>query len=127
MSARYPRPQQGNPYMKTKRSLSRTALLASVALGPLLFSHETMAQGAPGAGSFPGSFLVPGTQTSFKIGGYVKFDYTYDFGAQQVNGVGTGVPALIQPFGAFDSAVIDIGGKTIQVQADGAHHIHGDS
>jgi len=51
-----------------------------------------MAQGAPGAGSFPNSFLVPGTQTSFKIGGYVKLDYTYDFGAQQTNGTGTGVP-----------------------------------
>ena len=113
--------------MKTTRSLSRTALLASVALGPLLFSQETMAQGAPGAGSFPGSFLVPGTQTSFKIGGYVKFDYTYDFGAQQVNGSGTGVPALIQPFGPLDSGVLNINGVTIPVQADGAHHIHGNS
>ncbi|HSV25434.1 MAG TPA: hypothetical protein VLJ17_20700, partial [Xanthobacteraceae bacterium] len=110
-----------------KRSLSRTALLASVALGPLLFSQETMAQGAPGAGSFPGSFLVPGTQTSFAIGGYVKLDYTYDFGAQQVNGSGTGVPALIQPFGPLDSGLLHIGGVTIPVLADGAHHIHGNS
>src|SRR5258707_11086950 len=101
--------------MKTKRSLLRTALFASAALSPLLVSHETMAQGAPGAGSFPSSFLVPGTQTSFKIGGYVKLDYTYDFGAQQTNGSGTGVPALIQPFGPFDSGVLHIGGKTIQV------------
>src|SRR5579864_5776723 len=113
--------------MKTKRSLLRTALLASAALGPLLVSHEAMAQAAPGAGSFPGSFLVPGTQTSFKIGGYVKFDYTYDFGAQQVNGTGTGVPALIQPFGPLDSGVLHINGVTIPVQADEAHHIHGDS
>ena len=86
-----------------------------------------MAQGAPGAGSFPGSFLVPGTQTSFKIGGYVKLDYTYDFGAQQTNGTGTGVPALIQPFGSFDSGVLHIGGVTIPVLADPGHHIHGDS
>jgi len=113
--------------MSTKRSLLRTALLASAALSPLLVSHETMAQGAPGAGSFPNSFLVPGTQTSFKIGGYVKLDYTYDFGAQQTNGSGTGVPALIQPFGSFDSGVLHIGGKTIQVLADPGHHIHGDS
>jgi hypothetical protein len=113
--------------MKTKCSLWRTALLASVALGPLLISHETMAQGAPGAGAFPGSFLVPGTQTSFKIGGYVKLDYTYDFGAQQTNGSGTGVPALIQPFGPLDSGVLHIGGLTIPVLADPGHHIHGDS
>lgn len=113
--------------MKTKCSLSRTALLASVALGPLLIPQETMAQGAPGAGSFPGSFLVPGTQTSFKVGGYVKLDYTYDFGAQQTNGSGTGVPALIQPFGSFDSGVLHIGGATIPVLADPGHHIHGDS
>src|SRR4029077_3355966 len=57
------------------------SLTASVAL--LAGMHGAHAQGAPGAGSFPGSFLVPGTQTSFKVGGYVKFDYTYDFGAQQ--------------------------------------------
>jgi hypothetical protein len=113
--------------MKTKRSLWRSALLASAAFGPLLVSHESMAQGAPGAGSFPGSFLIPGTQTSFKIGGYVKLDYTYDFGAQQTNGSGTGVPALIQPFGPLDSGVLHIGGVTIPVQADPGHHIHGDS
>lgn len=117
--------------MKTKCSLLRTALLASAALGPLLASHETMAQGAPGAGSFPGSFLVPGTQTSFRIGGYVKLDYTYDFGAQQVNGTGTGTPALIQPFGPLDSGELHIFNNgvhlAIPVQADAAHHIHGDS
>ena len=114
--------------MKTKRFLWRSALLASAAVGPLLVSHESMAQGAPGAGSFPGSFLVPGTQTSFKIGGYVKFDYTYDFGAQQINGFGTGVPALVTPFGPLDGdAVLRIDGHSINVQPDAAHHIHGNS
>ena len=72
------------------------------------------AQGAPGAGSFPGSFLVPGTQTSFKVGGYVKFDYTYDFGAQQdINGGA-------DPIGI----ALDSGPAT---PADSAHHIHGTS
>ena len=113
--------------MKTKRFLWRSALLASAAVGPLLVSHEGMAQGAPGAGSFPGSFLVPGTQTSFRIGGYVKLDYTYDFGAQQVNGSGTGVPALIAPFGPMDGGVLHIDGVKIPIQPDAAHHIHGTS
>jgi len=86
-----------------------------------------LAQGAPGAGSFPGSFLVPGTQTSFKVGGYVKFDYTYDFGPQQgING-GAG------PFGiSFDSkkgaaCVPGECGSSIVFNADAGHHIHGTS
>ena len=113
--------------MKTKRSLLRTALLASVAVSPLLFSQEAMAQGAAGAGSFPNSFLIPGTQTSFRVGGYVKLDYTYDFGAQQINGFGTGVPALIQPFGPLGGGEFRFGGITTHVQADPGHHIHGTS
>jgi hypothetical protein len=40
------------------------------------------AQTAPGGGSFPGSFLVPGTNTSLKIGGYAKLDFIYDFSAR---------------------------------------------
>jgi hypothetical protein len=31
-----------------------------------------------GKGSMPGSFKIPGTQTSVKIGGFIKADYTYD-------------------------------------------------
>src|ERR1700719_1829650 len=82
MGPDFPGRQQGNQ-MKTKRALLQIALLASAAIGPLFFSEAAMAQGAPGAGSFPGSFLVPGTQTSFKIGGYAKFDFWYDFGTHQ--------------------------------------------
>jgi hypothetical protein len=41
------------------------------------------AQSGFGAGTFPGSILIPGTQTSFKLGGYVKLDYTYDFSASE--------------------------------------------
>lgn len=47
------------------------ALLAGMSSG--------VAQTAPGAGSYPGSFLIPGTNTSFSVGGYVKLDYFYDF------------------------------------------------
>ena len=54
------------------------------------------AQTAPGAGSYPGSFLIPGTNTSFSIGGYVKLDYFYDFtsAGSEVGGLsgGIGIP-----------------------------------
>ncbi|MBU6507055.1 MAG: porin [Alphaproteobacteria bacterium] len=35
---------------------------------------------APGGGSFPGSFLVPGTNTSFAVHGYIQFELTRDLG-----------------------------------------------
>jgi len=99
------------------------SLTASVAL--LAGMHGAHAQGAPGAGSFPGSFLVPGTQTSFKVGGYVKFDYTYDFGAQQ-SIVGGADPIGI----ALDSKNFSPnggGGVVVTLPADAGHHIHGTS
>ena len=66
-------------------SLTATAALLAGMTG----AH---AQGAPGAGSYPGSFLIPGTNTSFSVGGYVKADYNYDFSAMSsvVGGVGGG-------------------------------------
>src|ERR1700681_3943234 len=100
MGPDFPGRKQGNQ-MKTKRALLQIALLASAAIGPLFFSEAAMAQGAPGAGSFPGSFLVPGTQTSFKVGGYIKFDYTYDFGPQ------TNINGGASPLGVvFDSKML---------------------
>ena len=117
---------------KLKAAAALGSLTASVAL--LAGMSGAHAQGAPGAGSFPGSFLVPGTQTSFKVGGYIKFDYTYDFGPQQnINGGAS-------PFGvSFDSKVVggfacrQISGSTILDQnpcvvgEDSGHHIHGNS
>jgi hypothetical protein len=35
---------------------------------------------APGGGSFPGSFLVPGTNTSFAVHGFIQFDLTRTMG-----------------------------------------------
>src|SRR5215475_13798755 len=111
--------------MKIRKLSAATALgslTASVAL--LTGMQGAHAQGAPGAGSFPGSFLVPGTQTSLKVGGYIKFDYTYDFSAQQsiVGGAG--------PFGVpFDSKIFtrNFNGDvdTLHLAADMGHHIHG--
>lgn len=34
-------------------------------------------------GTLPGSFVIPGTTTSLKIGGYVKVDAIYDIGPPQ--------------------------------------------
>ena len=114
--------------MKIRKLTAATALgslTASVAL--LTGMQGAHAQGAPGAGSFPGSFLVPGTQTSFKVGGYIKFDYTYDFSAMQTINGGAG------PFSvSFDSKRICIPGRDcdepsdfVQLNADKSHHIHG--
>ncbi|MDE2229099.1 MAG: porin [Alphaproteobacteria bacterium] len=35
---------------------------------------------APGGGSFPGSFLVPGTNTSFAVHGFIQVDVIHDMG-----------------------------------------------
>ncbi len=35
---------------------------------------------APGAGSFPGSFLVPGTSTSFALHGWIQVDFEHNLG-----------------------------------------------
>ena len=105
-----------------KTSILFGSLTASIAL--LSGIEGAQAQGAPGAGSFPGSFLVPGTQTSFKVGGYVKLDYTYDFGAVQTINGGA------DPIGiALDSGPLHrLGdGTVVAVPADAAHHIHGGS
>ena len=38
---------------------------------------------APGGGSFPGSFLVPGTNTSFAVHGFIDFHFTRDIGPHE--------------------------------------------
>jgi hypothetical protein len=92
-------------------------LTATIAL--LAGMSGAHAQGAPGAGSFPGSFLVPGTQTSFRVGGYVKLDYTYDFGpTQNIRG---GIDFSSIPLDATKNSILG------SVPADATHHIHGDS
>jgi hypothetical protein len=105
--------------MKRKSLVLR--LLGSAGLLPLLCTASAMAQGggasAPGAGSFPGSFLVPGTNTSFKVGGYAKLDIWYDFGTHQdLSGSGgTGVTFNAIPLDA------NVPGST----ASTGHNIHG--
>lgn len=80
-----------------KNVVALGTLTAAVAL--LCGMPEASAQTAPGAGSFPGSFLVPGTNTSLKIGGFVKLDVTYDIGPiQQTGGVSSANLALPNTF-----------------------------
>jgi len=43
-------------------------------------------------GALPGSFLIPGTDTSIRFGGYVKVDALYDIGAPQFDQI---LPAVI--------------------------------
>ena len=62
---------------KQLRRIATGGLTATVAL--LVGLSPSAAQTAPGGGSYPGSFLIPGTNTSFSVGGYVKLDYFYDF------------------------------------------------
>jgi hypothetical protein len=67
------------------------SLTAAVAL--LAGSPDAGAQPASaGGGSFPGSFLVPGTNTSVKIGGFVKIVGIYDVDAR--NGDTVAVDAI---------------------------------
>jgi hypothetical protein len=45
-------------------------------------------------GAIPGSYLVPGTNTSVKIGGYIKADGIYDTGPQQGDSIDPGATPL---------------------------------
>ncbi len=99
--------------MKIRKYNAAAALGSLTATVALLAGMSSAQAQAPGAGSFPGSILLPGTNTSFKVGGYVKGDYTYDFSAQQniIGGWGGTAPLDAIPGHAADSA----------------HHIHGTS
>jgi hypothetical protein len=68
----------------------------------------------PGAaligGSFPRSFLIPGTETSLRVGGFVDATFTYWFQGGQVNGgqtTNTGANGQVQ------SVALDVRGQTI--------------
>jgi hypothetical protein len=82
-------------HSKFNAGMALGSLTAAVALlaGMSIASAQTTAgasddsvsgQAAAGGGSFPGSFLVPGTNTSIKIGGFAKGQFNFDHSA--VNG-----------------------------------------
>jgi Porin subfamily len=71
---------------KTGSYLSATALGSFTAVAALLVGLSGANAQAPapttplaGAGSFPGSFIVPGTNTSLHVGGVIQVDTTWDF------------------------------------------------
>src|ERR1700722_17921124 len=71
--------------MRKSRKMSALTALGSLtaAVALLAGSPDASAQPAsPGGGSFPGSFLVPGTNTSVKVGGFVKIVGIYDIDAR---------------------------------------------
>ncbi|HZB91286.1 MAG TPA: hypothetical protein VE397_07590, partial [Stellaceae bacterium] len=55
-------------------------------------SSAMAGQAAPGGGSFPGSFLVPGTNTSLKIGGFAKVAIIDD-----LSSAGSDAPDVVAP------------------------------
>jgi hypothetical protein len=57
-------------------------------------SSAAAGQAAPGGGSFPGSFLVPGTNTSIKIGGFAKVAVMDD-----LSSAGSDAPDVVNPAG----------------------------
>ena len=107
---------------KTGSYLSATALGSISAVAALLVglsgaNAQAPAPGAPlsGAGSFPGSFIVPGTNTSLHVGGIIQIDTTYDF-----NNPGTSPGAQQND----DANNINLTGPTVQ-GVGGSHNIHG--
>jgi len=69
------------------RKFTTTGLGSLTATVALLAGLSSAHAQAPGGGSYPGSILIPGSNTSFSVGGYAKFDYVYDFSQNQnING-----------------------------------------
>lgn len=70
--------------------------------------------GGAGSGSFPGSFLIPGTNTSLKIGGMAKLAIIYDMSAP---------PANVSTLGEStpDTTAIEF----IPLEGTAAHQLHG--
>ena len=71
--------------MRKTRKMSAVTALGSLTAAVALLAGSPDASAQPaqaGGGSFPGSFLVPGTNTSIKIGGFVKIVGIYDMDAR---------------------------------------------
>ncbi len=112
---------------KTGSYLSATALGSFTAVAALLVGLSGANAQAPapttplaGAGSFPGSFIVPGTNTSLHVGGVIQIDTTEDF-----NNAGTSSGAQQNE----DSNNINLTGPTEQGPGVGgvpnSHNNHG--
>jgi hypothetical protein len=79
-----------------KGAIALGGLTATVAL--LASLSGASAQSAPGAGSFPQSFLVPGTNTSLSIYGVIKSAWKDQWGSQHTSDAGAPPGAQSAPF-----------------------------
>src|SRR5216684_2566637 len=78
--------------MTKSRKMSALTALGSLTAAVALLAGAPDAGAQPaqaGGGSFPGSFLVPGTNTSIKIGGFVKIVGIYDLDARNGDTIAT--------------------------------------
>ena len=106
---------------KLKGTVALGSLTATVAL--LAGLSNASAQSAPGAGSFPQSFLIPGTNTSLSVYGVIKSSWRDNFGAQHDSD--NGAPAGVSE--AFHTAQLALqgpgasGGNSIATQQNSIH------
>ena len=83
------------------KTLALGSLTATVALLVGLSNASAQAPAAPsapGAGSFPQSFLIPGTNTSISVYGVIKSSWRSDFGAQHESNAGFPAGGASVPF-----------------------------
>src|SRR5882757_1045103 len=78
----------------TTRNLKGTVALGSLTATVALLvglsnASAQSAPTAPGAGSFPQSFLIPGTNTSISVYGVVKSTWRSNFGAEHTSNAGS--------------------------------------
>lgn len=75
--------------MITKNRFCKIALGSLMAAGTLIAGQpRASAQGAPGGGSFPQSFLVPGTNTSIAIYGTIRLKISTNLGSPHLSDTG---------------------------------------
>ena len=73
---------------------------------------------SPGGGSFPGSFLVPGTNTSFAVHGFIQVDVERDFGPHYGDTTFAWAGTPVEGNGVTASAAHSLnGGTTMGVKA----------
>jgi hypothetical protein len=106
------------------RRLGYTALTGALAALPFLLGAPDLAQAqtAPGSGSFPNSFLIPGTNTSLRVGGFVKFDAWYDFSVHGDTGNNGGTTGMNIGGIPLDNNVPGLVGQAANLQQ---HSFHG--
>jgi hypothetical protein len=85
--------QNGTQGMGPGDARSGVAYCSSTQMSPAFNNCVMPAASAPGGGSFPGSFLVPGTNTSFAVHGIVFAQMMHQFGPVQPQGGLIAVPS----------------------------------